>query len=180
MYLFIYAEFHGYRRRRLKSKSGGSLPYSIPLFLSKGWTYNEHFVLKYEEHSGSDDILQVVPEGLHLIRSIEKPVAVLAVCGPLRSGKSFFASQLVGVPSAFGVGHELTVCTHGIWMSTHILECDDFAVVVLDTEGTGAVGKDETADNAMNGLLVMITLMSSYLIYNSRGVPSKDKLDEIM
>lgn len=123
--------------------------------------------------------LKTVEPALDLIRTIPKKIAVLAICGPYRTGKSYFVSQLLGDSAIFQVGHRTSACTHGVWMATCILECDDYAVVVLDMEGTGAVGKDETEKKAMNGLLVMTTLISSYLIYNSKNVPDAGNLDDI-
>ena len=61
-------------------------------------------------------------------------IAVLSICGPYRSGKSYFMSRLIGRPEAFQMGHGMRTCTRGIWMATAILECQQFAIVLLDTE----------------------------------------------
>ena len=61
-------------------------------------------------------------------------------------------------------------------MATTILECEQFAIVLLDTEGIDAVGASETM--AMS-LLTLTTLLSSYLIYNSKKVPQKVDLDKM-
>ena len=61
-------------------------------------------------------------------------------------------------------------------MATTVLECDEFATVLLDTEGTDAVGASETV--AMS-LLTLTTLFSSFLIYNSRRVPQNVDLDKM-
>ena len=61
-------------------------------------------------------------------------------------------------------------------MATTVLECQDFAIVLLDTEGIDAVGASETM--AM-GLLTPTTLLSSFLIYNSKKVPQKVDLDKM-
>ena len=58
-------------------------------------------------------------------------------------------------------------------MGTTALECEEFVLLLLDTEGTDAIG-DFNSVGVFN-LLVMTTLLSSCLIYNSTGVPrSKD------
>ena len=59
-------------------------------------------------------------------------------------------------------------------MATTVLECDEFATILLDTEGIDAVGTSKTM--AMS-LLTLTTLLSSFLIYNSRRVPQKVDLD---
>ena len=61
-------------------------------------------------------------------------------------------------------------------MATTLLECDELAAIVLDTEGTDAVGASETMAMA---LLTVTTLLSSYLIYNSKKVPQKGDLDKM-
>ena len=61
-------------------------------------------------------------------------------------------------------------------MATTILECYDFATILLDTEGIDAVGASETM--AMS-LLTLTTLLSSFLIYNSKKVPQKVDLDKM-
>ncbi|CAI8048979.1 hypothetical protein GBAR_LOCUS26982 [Geodia barretti] len=61
-------------------------------------------------------------------------------------------------------------------MATTVLECQEFAIVFLDTEGFDAVGASETM--AMS-LLTLTTLLSSFLIYNSKKVPTKVDLDKI-
>lgn len=173
----MYFSFIDFQLRHLNPSK--RLPLSIPLFLSTMWKCNDTFeVIKSEE---SEDLpqLRVMPAALDLLRSIWKPIAVLGICGPYRSGKSYFASQILGLPETFAVGHTTHACTHGIWMATNVLECDDYVLLVLDMEGTGAVGKDETGNVTMSSLLVMITLISSYLIYNSTNVPQKGNLDEM-
>ena len=57
-----------------------------------------------------------------------------------------------------------------------ILDCQDFTTVLLDTEGIDAVGASETM--AMS-LLTLTTLLSSFLIYNSKKVPQNVDLDKM-
>ena len=61
-------------------------------------------------------------------------------------------------------------------MATTVLECEQFATILLDTEGIDAIGASETM--AMS-LLTVTTLLSSYLIYNSKKVPQKVDLDKM-
>lgn len=160
--------------------SSGQLPPSIPLFLSDIWECTDQFDVKKLAEPKTTSKLTVVPTALELIDSIEKPIAVLSICGPFRTGKSYFASSVLGVPNTFKVGHKHDPCTHGVWMATTVLECDDYVLLILDMEGTSAVGNDATDDPAMNSFLVMTTLISSYLIYNSVKVPNKEDLNNIM
>ena len=59
-------------------------------------------------------------------------------------------------------------------MATSVLECEEFAIVLLDTEGIDAVGVSETA--AMS-LLTLATLLSSFLIYNSKKIPQQSDMN---
>ena len=61
-------------------------------------------------------------------------------------------------------------------MATTVLECDEFVAVLLDTEGINAVGASETS---VMSLLTLTTLLSSFLIYNSKKVPQKVDLDKM-
>lgn len=65
-------------------------------------------------------------------------------------------------------------------MATSVLECDDYMLLVLDLEGTDAVGKDKTEDIVMSSYLVMTTLISSYLVYNSKNVAQKGYIEQMM
>ena len=125
----------------------------------------------------SDNKLQLNEDALALLRDIKKPVAVLAICGPYRSGKSYFLSRLLGLPNAFEVGHTTRACTRGVWMGTTALECEEFVLLLLDTEGTDALGEPNSA--GVVNLLVVTTLLSSCLIYNSTSVPKSTDLQKM-
>ena len=154
-----------------------TLPPALPLIISIQDSWNPHSCkLETTKTDTQDHHLQLVEATLELLRSIDKPLAVLSICGPYRSGKSYFMSRLLGSPGAFQLGHSMRACTRGIWMATTILECEEFATIFLDTEGIDAVGASETM--AMS-LLTLTTLLSSYLIYNSKKVPQKVDLDKM-
>ena len=133
----------------------------------------------FEYETGSSELMKVDEtlqrskfvlhqETLKLLKSIEKPLSVLAICGPACSGKSYILSQILGSSGAFKVGHTFEAQTYGIWMGTHYLDFGDFAMILLDTEGTDAVGAKSNDDIS---ILLLATLLSSCLIYNSKNVP---------
>ena len=162
---------------RLLSLPDRSLPPALPLIISTQDSWNPHSCkLETTKTDTQDHHLQLVEATLELLRSIDKPLAILSICGSYRSGKSYFMSRLLGSPGAFQFGHSMRACTRGIWMATTILECEEFATIFLDTEGIDAVGASETM--AMS-LLTLTTLLSSYLIYNSKKVPQKVDLDKM-
>ena len=125
--------------------------------------------------SHQNDRLHLNKDALKLLETINKPVAVLAICGPYRTGKSYFLSQILGIPNAFKMGHTLDPCTYGIWMGTTVLECDEFTLLLLDTEGTDNFEES----NSIVSLLTVTSLLSSYLIYNSSGAPRKSDLNKM-
>ena len=113
---------------------------------------------------------------LKLLETIDKPVAVLAIAGPTRTGKSYILSRILGDSTAFELGHTTRAHTKGIWMSTSVLECSEYCILLLDTEGIDAVNDKATNDAK---ILVSTLLLSSYFIYNSTGVPRKPDLERM-
>ena len=168
---------HSLVPRQLSLPGGKSLPPSIPLIISSQDNWNsDSCQLETGKQDPNNHTLKLVDDAVELLRSIDKPLAVLSICGPYRSGKSYFISRALGSPGAFKLGHSMQACTRGIWMATTVLECYDFTTVLLDTEGIDAVGASETM--AMS-LLTLTTLLSSFLIYNSKKVPQKVDLDKM-
>ena len=120
--------------------------------------------------ASKDTRFELVEDALTLVRGIYKLLATLSICGPYRSGKSYFNSLVKNNPGAFKLGHSMQACTRGIWMATTVLECQEFATILLDTEGIDAVGASETM--AMS-LLTLTTLLSSFLSTTPRRSPRK-------
>lgn len=162
----------------VRSLGTAALPRSLPLVLSEEIQYNPqtHTVVQVpSEQTGSK--LVVVQSTLNLIRSLgTKPLAVLSICGPYRSGKSYFLSRFLGSDEVFKISNTDDPCTQGIWMSTSILECEEFAILLLDTEGMGSL---EASEDYIVKLLVVTIISSSVLIYNSIGIPQRCDLENL-
>ena len=174
---FAMAKESGTLTLRELALPGRTLPPALPLIISRQDRWDpDSCKLVTTQQDGQNHGLQLVEEALELLRTIDKPLAVLSICGPYRSGKSYFMSRLLGRPETFQLGHSMRACTRGIWMATAVIECEEFAIVLLDTEGIDAIGASETM--AMS-LLTLTTLLSSYLIYNSKKVPQKVDLDKM-
>ena len=157
---------------------GTGLPHSVPLVLSNDVQYDakKQTVTPSTSEQPSSKLV-VVPSSLNLIKSLgTKPVAVLSICGPYRSGKSYFLSRFLGPNEVFGISNTDDPCTKGIWMSTSVLECDKFAILLLDTEGMESL---EASEDYIVKLLVVATTLSSTLIYNSIGIPERSDLDSL-
>lgn len=150
-----------FRARALKT----GLPSSIPFATFK--------------QEGDKNYLCLEDEALSLLNSITtKPVAVLSICGPYRSGKSYFMSQMLNSTSTFKVGCTSNPCTHGIWMATSVLENHEFVIVLLDTEGTDAAPRGFKHGD-VNKSIVICNLLSSYFIYNSTGAIKQSELQNM-
>ena len=175
--LYRMATFSTTLTPRQLSLPGKILPPALPLIISSPDNWNPVTnELEAPKLAPPVQGLKLVDEAVELLKSIDKPLAVLSICGPYRSGKSYFISRVLGSSGAFKLGHSMQACTRGIWMATTVLECDQFSTIVLDSEGIDAVGVSETF--AMS-LLTITTLLSSYLIYNSKKVPQKNDLSKI-
>ena len=122
------------------------------------------------------DALVPCDTALKLLETIHKPVAVLSIAGPTRTGKSYILSRFLGEPDAFELGHMPRAHTKGIWISTSVLECSKYCIVLLDTEGIDSVN-DQASNDAK--ILVSTLLLSSYFIYNSMGVPRSNDLQKM-
>ena len=168
----------GLTRKKLKVE-GKDLPSSIPLaYPDDCWYDPENFsIVTSQNQSTGPAKLVLAPGAIQLLTDSvgERPVAVVSIYGPYCSGKSYFMSRLLGQREAFKLGHTTEACTRGIWLSTYVLECDEFTVLFLDTEGANAIGKGHTSQRYSTSLLTMTTLLSSLLIYNTHcGVPTQN------
>ena len=121
--------------------------------------------------------IELNEDALGLLKSITKPVAVVTICGPYRTGKSYYLSRVLGDKQIFETSNEMDPCTKGMMMATMVLECNDFAVVLLDTEGTDSIG--EQGEVAVSNFIVLSSLLSSVLVYNSQGAPKKSDVESM-
>ena len=170
-------------------------PPSIPLILpsTHKWDHESGKVIEkyvptvYEDEEGScmpkrplpsDIKLEIVKDAENLLRTVQKPLAVLSICGPFRSGKSYFLSRLLGdeFPGVFQVGLPMRACTIGLWISTALLECDEYAVLLVDTQGVDSISSTE---RVATNLMTVTALLSSYLIYNSKRVPNRVDVEKL-
>ena len=128
----------------------------------------------------ADGRLTVPDRALVMLREVEDGVAVVAVTGAARGGKSFLLNCLAapreqpleGAPRVrFAVGPNVAPCTRGLWawMSPESVELADgqrVRILFVDSEGLGAIKSAEQKD--MN-ILALALLLSSTFIFNSTG-----------
>ena len=81
----------------------------------------------------------------------------------------------------FGVGSTINACTKGIWiwnkpMKVKSHDGEEFNVLIMDSEGIGAMDEDQNHDTR---IFLLATLLSSLLIYNSVGTIDENALQNI-
>ena len=109
--------------------------------------------------------LEIVPNGVDFLRSVNLPITPVVVIGPYRSGKSFLLNQLLGTECSkgFGVGHQRHAETKGIWMWSVPQIYQSRAIMYIDTEGFESAGKAAVYDDR---IFAVSALIASLLIYN--------------
>lgn len=89
--------------------------------------------------------------------------------------------MLLDRSDGFGVGPTINPCTKGVWMWSKPLDGqtpdgDPIQVVIMDTEGLGALDEDSNHDVRIFSLAI---LLSSYFIYNSVGSIDENALQNL-
>lgn len=122
------------------------------------------------------------PEGAAFISQIKPPIAVISVAGMYRTGKSYLLNRmLLNRSNGFGVGPSTNPCTKGLWCWGKPIigktpEGDSVNVIIIDTEGIGALDEDQTHDTRIFTLAI---LAASSFIYNSTGSIDENALQNL-
>lgn len=99
-----------------------------------------------------------------------------------RTGKSYLLNKIIlDKPKGFAVGPTVNPCTKGIWIYCSPIEIYDndnrkINVIVVDTEGLGALDEDSNHDNKIFSLAL---LMASEFIYNSSGAIDENSIENL-
>ncbi|XP_073491712.1 guanylate-binding protein 7-like [Aquarana catesbeiana] len=122
--------------------------------------------------------LVVNPEAINILSKIPQQVVVVSIVGNHQTGKSYLMNRLAGAQKGFTLGSTIQVQTKGIWMWCVPHPNDkDRVMVLLDTEGLGDVEKGDTKNDSK--IFTLAVLLSSALVYNSKGAICQDDLDKL-
>ena len=120
----------------------------------------------------STGIYSVTPEAVEFLSKIRGPLAVIAIAGKYRTGKSFLMNRVLFESGGnFQVGSTVNACTKGIWILDQLVQCEladgrTIPALVIDTEGIGSLEANSTHDCR---IFTLALLLSSLFIYNSVG-----------
>ena len=68
--------------------------------------------------------------------------------GKYRTGKSYFINKVIlDQDQAFPTGNTIQPCTKGLWIYKEMLNHKEKNIIVLDTEGLGALDVNKKSDS---------------------------------
>ncbi|XP_068280582.1 guanylate-binding protein 1-like isoform X2 [Nyctibius grandis] len=122
--------------------------------------------------------LVVQQEALQVLSEVTQPVVVVAITGLYHTGKSYLMNRLARQRKGFSLGSSVQSHTKGIWMWCVPHPCKPgHTLVLLDTEGLGDVEKGDNKNDTW--IFVLTVLLSSTLIYNSKGTIDQQAMDQL-
>jgi hypothetical protein len=120
---------------------------------------------------------QILPEAAQILRTLNKPIVVISVAGPYRSGKSFLLNLITETTgSGFQVGNTTHACTKGLWIWGEPKDFGEYAVIYIDSEGSRSIDQNLNHDAKLFSVMMLI---SSIFIYNSLGVIDERAIENL-
>ena len=111
-----------------------------------------------------------------LLEEETRPITVVCVVGPYRTGKSYLLNRIMKKKDAFALGSKVTAATKGIWLwKGDFFDDPSRALILLDTEGLDDPEKGD-ATHDMN-LFVIALMLSSLFVYNTKGTIDAKSID---
>ena len=111
-----------------------------------------------------DGMIEPSTDAINLLSALKnEKISILSINGPLSSGKSLLANSIINKSSdGFKTGEK----TKGIWMWGNPITLENGTkLLIFDFQGL----EKEDAENISHKLFILSVLLSSCLIYNTRG-----------
>lgn len=123
----------------------------------------------------SDGMIEPTVDAINLLTALKnEKLSILSLNGPLSSGKSFLANNLLNKSSS---GFKSGEKTQGIWIwGKPITLKDNSKLLVLDCQGLNK--KDE--ENISHKLFILSVLLSSYVVYTTRGELNDEAINDFI
>ena len=123
----------------------------------------------------SDGMIEPTVEAINLLTALKnEKLSILSLNGPLSSGKSFLANNILNKSSS---GFKSGEKTQGIWIwGNPITLKDNSKLLVLDCQGLNK--KDE--ENISHKLFILSVLLSSYAVYTTRGELNDEAINDFI
>lgn len=123
----------------------------------------------------SDGMIEPTVEAINLLTALKnEKLSILSLNGPLSSGKSFLANNILNKSSS---GFKSGEKTQGIWIwGKPFTLKDNSKLLVLDCQGLNK--KDE--ENISHKLFILSVLLSSYALYTTRGELNDEAINDFI
>jgi len=128
--------------------------------------------------SFKDDILETTAEAINILTGLKNSkLIILSINGPINSGKSTLANNLINKKeSGFKIGEKM----EGIWIWGKPIDLDnDIKLLILDSQGINNDNKD-TINNINNKLFMLNLLLSTCLVYITKGELTNEIINEFL
>ena len=128
--------------------------------------------------SFKDDILETTAEAINILTGLKNSkLIILSINGPINSGKSTLANNLINKKeSGFKIGEKM----EGIWIWGKPIDLDnDIKLLILDSQGINNDNKD-TINNINNKLFMLNILLSTCLVYITKGELTDEIINDFL
>ena len=84
----------------------------------------------------AEGVIHINGYAMEMLKSVTKKIAVISVCGPYRTGKSFLLNRFADKMYGFALGNTTNPCTEGLWMWGKPIPYDEeIDLILIDSEG---------------------------------------------